>query len=90
MSASSQPALLDADFERLLAACFTAAELRRMPPEEKRERRRMFFAGARSLFRLIEDGIEADGPVTESEEAFSEAIEAELERFGADLEAGRA
>ena len=84
------PRPLDADFVRLMAMAFTTTDLARMPPDQLRECRRFFFAGAKALFRLINEGMQPDGEVTADEEALVAAVEAELEQFGIDLQEGRA
>lgn len=72
---------IEAEFQSLIRQAFPGMAEAGFPPGQMTEMRRMFMAGAKALFRIIDEQIEPDGPITADELALSEAIEAELEAF---------
>ena len=86
---SDRPRLLDKELQALLAKCFTPEQLRTMDPLQRTDIRRFFFAGANTFLGILmktSPGTE----VTDTDMALMEALQAELDHFGHDLEAGRA
>jgi hypothetical protein len=60
------------------------------PPLQLRETRRAWYAGASSLFALMEGGFDVDHEPTDLDVAYLESINQELAAFARDLEAGTA
>lgn len=87
---TDRPRLLDKELQALLARCFTPGQLRTMDPVQRTEIRRFFFAGARAFSGLLMDNASGGDAVTDGDMALMEALQAELEQFGADVAAGRA
>lgn len=81
---------LNDEFNALMAKCFSPGDLAAMHPDQRKECRRFFFAGARALNKVIEAGLSPGGDISASEVALTLAIETELNQFIRDVEEGRA
>lgn len=84
------PRLLDRELHSLLAKCFTPQQLLTMDPVQRTEIRRFFFAGARAFSGLLMENASRGDEVSDGDMALMEALQAELDQFGADVAAGRA
>lgn len=83
--------LLEGQFQDLLKKAYPGTSLDDFPPGQVREMRRMFMAGAKALYKIIEAHMSPDsGEPTVTEMAVVASIEAELEEFVAAVVEGRA
>jgi hypothetical protein len=72
------------EFDALMKLCFTPEDLATMPAREQMERRAAFFAGARSVYKVLTGDIDTTGTKATTEEARAillAAIGDELEEF---------
>lgn len=61
-----------------------------LPPDQTREMRRAFYAGAQGLFHEIVNGLDPGEDATEADLARMSAISDELSAFARAVESGRA
>jgi hypothetical protein len=83
---SGTPRLIQQEFEGWIKA----VKLSGASPEQLREMRRAFFAGARAYSNLVIINAEDGDDVTENDLALMEGLELEMSRFCDDVLAGSA
>jgi len=83
-----------AKYGRTLAEQWNGYRRSVMPPTvgetQLRETRRAFYAGAQALQQVMLHGVSNEPDMTDGDERLMRAIDAEFERFAADVKAGRA
>ena len=86
---TDRPKLLEKEFQKLLAYCFNPQAIAGHP-QQKKDLRRFFMAGAKAFSETLLVNADAGDEVTDSDMALMEALQEELKNFGEDVAAGRA